>query len=252
MPITRRLARGIGNYEDDKSLGSKLRRQRLAPLLSMIDDVYAARGAVSIIDVGGTEAYWNIVPEEYLEQRNVSITIVNLPGKPQPEDHGPFSFVEGDGCDLSGYESGSFDLAHSNSVLEHVGDDAAMQRFAREVARVAAGYFVQTPNFWFPIEPHSMTPLLHWLPRPARIALVSRFELGYWSKAKSREHAERIVDSARLVRRRQMRALFPDADILTERLFGLPKSFVAVRRPALSRSDTSEEQAAISKVAASG
>jgi hypothetical protein len=252
MPITRTLARGIGNYDDDRSLGSNLRRQRLAPLLGMIDTVHEARGAVSIIDVGGTENYWNIVPRSYLEQRDVGITIVNLPGKRKPDDHGRFRFVEGDGCDLGEYASRSFDIAHSNSVLEHVGDYARMARFAEEVGRVADGYFIQTPNFWFPIEPHSMTPFFHWLPRSARIALVSRFQLGYWSKAKSSEHAERIVDSARLVNRRKMHELFADADIVTERLLGLPKSFIAVRRPSLDRGRAPAEPRRAERTAAGG
>lgn len=236
MPITRTLARGIGNYDDERSIGSNLRRQRLSALLSMIDDVHRARGRVEIIDVGGTRNYWNIVSRDYLARRSVEITIVNLPGKSgPPEPDGPFRFIEGDGCDLAEHERGAFDIAHSNSVLEHVGGPADMHRFAREVARVANGYFIQTPNFWFPVEPHSMTPFLHWLPRSTRIALVSRFQLGYWSKAKSREHAERIIDSARLVNLKQMRELFPDAEIVTERLFGLPKSFIAIRQPSSER-----------------
>ena len=40
-------------------------------------------------------------------------------------------------------------------------------RFARELWRVARkGVFVTTPNRWFPVEFHTVLPLLHWLPPP--------------------------------------------------------------------------------------
>ena len=62
-----------------------------------------------------------------------------------------FSFVEGDGRNLSNFGDKTFDIAHSNSVLEHVGNWEDMHRFAGEIARVGRKYFVQTPSFWFPV-----------------------------------------------------------------------------------------------------
>jgi hypothetical protein len=38
------------------------------------------------------------------------------------------------------------------------------------------------------------------------------------------------VDSIQLLDRRQMRALFPDGAVTTERYLGLPKSLIAIRR----------------------
>ena len=60
-------------------------------------------------------------------------------------------YVVADGCHLP-FADDAFDMAFSNSVIEHVPDHEA---FSRELARVGRSYYVQTPNKWFPIEPHA-------------------------------------------------------------------------------------------------
>ncbi|MCI0617392.1 class I SAM-dependent methyltransferase [bacterium] len=196
----------------------------------MIETIFREHGSVSIIDLGGTERYWGIVPRQFLDERNVNITIVNLPGNVKSKDHGLFRFVEADACHLSDFADKSFQLAHSNSVLEHVGDWRRMVQFANELSRVSQGYFVQTPNYWFPIEPHCMTPFFHWLPKPIRIWLVLHLQLGNWSKAASVDEAVQIVESARLLNRKMFQALFKDSHVRTERIFWLPKSLIAVKK----------------------
>src|SRR5439155_2232711 len=83
-------------------------------------------------------------------------------------------FVRADGCKLP-FADGSFDYVHSSAVLEHVGDWQHQTRFLREAWRVSRkGVFITTPNRWFPIEFHTVLPLLHWLPpRLYRSLLVS-------------------------------------------------------------------------------
>jgi hypothetical protein len=73
-------------------------------------------------------------------------------------------FLRADGVRLP-FRDGSFDFIHSSAVLEHVGNRQRQVEFLRELSRVARrGIFVTTPNRWFPIEFHTMLPLLHWLP----------------------------------------------------------------------------------------
>ncbi len=73
-------------------------------------------------------------------------------------------FVQADGRDLP-FEDASFDYAHSSAVLEHVGSAEKQAKFLSELWRVSRkGVFVTTPNRWFPIEFHTMLPLVHWLP----------------------------------------------------------------------------------------
>ena len=56
----------------------------------MIKVVSGELGSVNIIDIGGTETYWGIVSRQYLEKRNVNITIVILPKTVMLSDHGSF------------------------------------------------------------------------------------------------------------------------------------------------------------------
>ena len=218
------------DYNSNNSMVSKFRTKRIAPMMELIEAASIKYGSVNIVDIGGTEHYWNIVSREFLDRHKVTITIVNLPGFESQTNHGPFIFVAADGCNLSAFDNGAFHIAHSNSVIEHVGDWARKVQFATELSRVAKQYFIQTPNYWFPIEPHCMFPFIHWLPKPILVSLVASFKLGNWERAQSIDEAVRIVESARLVDKKMFQALFKDATIITERFIFLPKSFVAIKR----------------------
>ena len=81
---------------------------------------------------------------------------------------------------------------------------------------------MQTPNRWFPIEPHYQLPLFQFLPRRVRMALNRRFTLGWQAKGQWEEIT--------LLGARDLRRLFPDAEIHREKVLGLTKSLIAVRR----------------------
>lgn len=224
------ITAAIANYDDRRSLGARLRAKRIKPLLSMMDAVFKEHGNVEIVDVGGEKNYWNIVPYRYLEEYDVRITIVNLPSSSFSDEDDRFRFVAADGCDLSCFDDNSFHIAHSNSVIEHVGRWDRMVKFSKEIRRVAPRYFVQTPNYWFPIEPHWMFPFFHWLPQPIRIWLVLNFSLGHWTKATGVDAAVRQVEEANLLNKRMLAELFKDAQIYTERFLLLPKSLMAIKQ----------------------
>ena len=73
-------------------------------------------------------------------------------------------WISRDATNLHEFGDASFDIAFSNSVIEHLSTFENQARMAAEVRRVARAYWVQTPNFWFPIEPHFLVPAWHWLP----------------------------------------------------------------------------------------
>jgi SAM-dependent methyltransferase len=125
-----------------------------------------------------------------------------------------------DGTDLP-FADREFPVAFSSSVIEHV--PAALQTaFAAEIARVSQAYYVQTPNRLFPIEPHYQFPFFQFLPERVRRALNRRFTLGWQEKGEWEE--------IKLLSARDLRRLFPDAEIHRERVLGLTKSLMAVRR----------------------
>jgi len=119
------------------------------------------------------------------------------------------------------YGDGEFPVIFSNSVIEHVPKEL-QPRFAAEVGRVGRRYFVQTPNRYFPIEPHYQLPLFQFLPRNAQQWLNRHFTLGWREKG--------FWEDVQLLSARDMKRLFPDAEIHRERYFGLTKSLMAVRR----------------------
>lgn len=90
------------------------------------------------------------------------------------EQYPGMRFVRADGRDLP-FAEDSFDWVHSSAVLEHVGSHQEQGKFISELHRVCRkGMFVTTPNRWFPVEFHTVLPLVHWLPKPMFRNLVRR------------------------------------------------------------------------------
>lgn len=217
----------LADYANPNSLGSKFRTKRSLWLKQEIDEIYEESGSVNILDIGGTEIYWSIFDTNYLQSRNISITLVNITAEQEIKNTEIFKSVIGNGCDLH-FNDNEFDLAHSNSVIEHVGDWEQMKRFAVETKRVANKHYIQTPNFWFFIEPHCMTPFFHWLPKGVRILLVQNFSLGNWKKATDINSAMQSIESARLLTKGMMQWLFKDSQMHSEKFLFMTKSMVFI------------------------
>jgi hypothetical protein len=209
-------------------IANGFRAKRLQTFIHLVDDVLSARpGACRIIDLGGSKTYWTDLQDVW-QKRNIEITLVNIDGA--NESDGRFTYVRGDARDLHSFADNSFDIAHSNSVIEHVGRWSDRQRMAAEVRRLAPSYFVQTPNYWFPYEPHLCLPFVHWLPQPLQRRLLMARSSRYFDRAKTVDDAYAILDGLGLLDAVDMQALFPDAELRREVVGPLTKSFVAVRR----------------------
>ena len=96
-----------------------------------------------ILDDGGTEFNWELISVR------PSLRILNLRFAKIPVSQ--FHYVVGNGLQIP-FRDRAFDIVFSNSVIEHVGDEANIQAFADEIRRVGKGFYVQTPNRDFPIE----------------------------------------------------------------------------------------------------
>jgi Methyltransferase domain len=177
-----------------------------------------------ILDVGGTNTYWE--QRGWAGRDDVSITLVNL--EAEERVHENVHPTAGDATDLVDHADKTYDVAFSNSVIEHLYTFDNQAAMAREMRRVADAYWVQTPNFWFPIEPHFLVPAWHWLPEDTRVAILQRRGVGWAGRCPDPEYARSIVEQHRLMRRRELARLFPDARIVGERLGGVVKSWTAV------------------------
>lgn len=178
-----------------------------------------------IIDVGGTNAFWKA--HGWAELPDVSITLINLTAERQLYSN--ILPVAGDATDLAGIPDKSFDLAFSNSTIEHLFTHENQVRMAAEISRVAAAYWVQTPNYWFPVEPHFQFPGWQWLPLSVRKRLIRRRRFGWRGPCATDQEAMLTVSEIRLLTRAELQKLFPDATMLSERVLGMNKSWIAVR-----------------------
>ena len=82
-------------------------------------------------------------------------------------------FINADGINLP-FSDKSFDLAVSFATLEHVGSRDRQRRFIRELCRVGDSVCLTVPNRWYPIEFHTLLPLVHWLP-PVYFRAICKF-----------------------------------------------------------------------------
>ena len=177
-----------------------------------------------ILDVGGSPFNWQFISQKpRLLLLNVSI----------PEDAGRypdrFAFAKGDGRALD-HPDAEFGISYSNSVIEHVGSFDDQRRFADEIRRVGKKVWVQTPARCFPIEPHFLTPFIHWLPKTLRKKLLRNCSLWGWLQRPDQDEVDSTVEEIRLLGRAEMRELFPDCEILIERFRFFTKAYIAVRR----------------------
>ena len=79
------------------------------------------------------------------------------------EEYPGLKYVRSDGLSLP-FPDKSFDLVVSFAVIEHVGSQTQQQAFVRELCRVGKTCCITTPNRWYPVEFHTVVPLIHWFP----------------------------------------------------------------------------------------
>jgi hypothetical protein len=195
----------------------RFRSRRATELLRRFPDLDAMR----VIDLGGSPQFWSAFPPE---RRPADLTLLNLTG---PRESVP-GLVIGDACQADRlFPDGRFDLVVSNSVLEHVGGHQRRKDFANAVHRLAERHWIQTPNLYFPLEPHWLFPGMQFLPFDARVAVARWWHLGHVRATSWREAVEEVA-ACELVSRSQLRNLFPGSLIWTERILGAPKSLVAI------------------------
>ena len=181
-------------------LAARARARRHARFFALT----GARPGMRVVDVGcGPVGLRAFAPQ-------LDITGVDVRDRPGYEGR----FVRADATARLPFADGAFDLAYSSSVIEHIPPDRRAA-FAAELRRVARSWYVQTPAFGFPVEPHALLPFAHWLPPALRRPYWRLGVAGDW-------------EDIALLRRRELAALFPGAPVLAERVAGLTKSWISV------------------------
>lgn len=222
MSIARTLRNKL--VDSSTSIGAKTRAGRWEIARQRFPDIED----MHVVDLGGTAESWL---RSLL--RPAHVTVVNLyePG----ENSDRITAVTGDACDAvhvleAAVGRSRFDLAFSNSLLEHVGGHANRQRLATAIRTIAPYYWVQTPYRYFPIEPHWLFPGMQFLPVAARTMIDLRWPFTH-TRSTSVEDARSSVLWTDLIGITELRHYLPDSEVLRERVAGMTKSIIAVKSP---------------------
>jgi SAM-dependent methyltransferase len=193
------------------SLANRLRRKRFAVFQSLMESIPRP---CRLLDVGGNQSFWSNMG--MIQEPGMEFCIMNL--SINASRHPNVTCMVGDGRDMRQFRDGEFDVVFSNSVLEHVGGLQDQTLMANEVRRVGKRYFLQTPNRYFPIEPHYLIPFFQFMPRGMQRGLAGVLKLGWFSKES--------VGAIRLVSKGELKRMFPGATIIPEKFKGLNKSYM--------------------------
>jgi hypothetical protein len=217
-PVWHRMYDRFVDTGSPRSMSSSFRARRWHLLLGR----FAHLDAMTVLDLGGTVAGWSVAPV-----LPAHLTIVNCEPAAGPVPGG-VEVVLGDACSLDrSITERSWDLVFANSVIEHVGGHARRLAFAESVRTLAPHHWVQTPNRWFPLEPHFLVPGLQFLPTRLRAQVIADWPLNKWRPADRRAAMEAALE-LELIGRAELAHYFPTSRIVSERIGPLTKSLVAV------------------------
>ncbi|MES1021696.1 class I SAM-dependent methyltransferase [Gloeocapsa sp. BRSZ] len=231
LKLTVNPAPFLKKLADDRkpnSLSSQLRQKRFSLFTTFVKShCNNSKGTLKIIDVGGTPTVWerNLpLLKQLCPATNFKIIVANL--EEYQTNYIDISSVTADARRMKQFENKEFDIVFSNSVIEHVGEFEDQRAMANEILRIGKAFFVQTPNFYFPVEPHFLFPFFQFLPLKIKVWLILNFDLGWRKKAPNLATALTLVNSVKLLTKKQLMNLFPQASLFEEKVFSLTKSFI--------------------------
>ena len=201
------------------SWGNRFRNKRFEFLKEKLETLPKP---VKILDIGGLESFWT--NRGYENNCDYQITLLNL--ESEKTAFSKFPRLTGNAIDLKDIADDQFDLAFSNSVIEHLHTKENQARMALEVQRVGKYHFIQTPNKYFPIEPHYVLPFFDFLPAGLKYTILTKTKLSRlkkWSHADARQY----LDEIRLLSYSEFKKLFPASKMYKEKFMGMIKSFTA-------------------------
>jgi hypothetical protein len=193
--------------------------------LKLFYELFSLNESTKLLDVGGNLFFWELAKNLGFPCPQVTIVNIFSPEESLPEN---ITWIVGNAKKLP-FENMAFDVAFSNSVIEHLYDWESQKEFAHEIKRIAPKYFVQTPSRRFPVETHFLTPFIHYAPKSIQKKLIRNFTLWGLITRASQKSCDKMVEEIRLLNSEEMSKLFPDATLEREKIVGLEKSIMAIK-----------------------
>ena len=140
---------------------------------------------ISLLDIGTTaniDKNHNLILQKTLKNKNIVCLSNQDCSILQKRNKNIKNVIIGDGRNTM-LQNNSFDIAHSNATIEHVGSFESQVSFVREMLRISKeSAFIQTPNKFFPIDFHTVLPFVHWLPKKIHRKILKFLKLDFYSK----------------------------------------------------------------------
>ena len=203
--------------ENKDSLGNQFREKRFSFFLKKFNII---QKPVTILDVGGKINFWE--NRGIAGNTNFEITLINI--EKEKSLYSNIRTKKGDATDLSQFDDKSFDIVHSNSVIEHLYNFNNQSKMASEIIRVGKKHIVQTPNKYFFLEPHYLLPFFHFIPDKLKYLILTKTKLSRLKKW-DKNFAKQYVREIRLLSEKEMKLLFPNSKIYFEKFLRMNKSF---------------------------
>ncbi|OGT39881.1 MAG: hypothetical protein A3E81_01815 [Gammaproteobacteria bacterium RIFCSPHIGHO2_12_FULL_36_30] len=167
-----------GGYIDNFILEKRLEMYKI------FSNEFPEHGYESILDVGVT-AEKNAISANFFEEnfpdKKKIIALSNQDGSFLEAIYPGLKFQSGNAKQLP-FKDNSIDVVFSSAVIEHVGSLDEQAKMIKECFRVCKkGVFITTPNRWFPIDPHTFIPFIHWLPKKWHRSILKKIGLQFFA-----------------------------------------------------------------------
>ena len=137
-----------------------------------------------ILDIGTSPVdneYQNYLIHKYPYKRKITC-VSNVKLNKIKQRYPEIKTLQCDGRDIP-LKNNSFDIVISNATIEHVGNKRNQTKFIEEAVRLSKKLvFISTPNRYFPIDFHTLIPLIHWFPKKIHRFILKKIGLDFFSK----------------------------------------------------------------------
>ena len=204
----------------ENSISSEQRKKRFGFFLEYCKEL---NKPLKIIDLGGSDYYWKQL--NMTDNRDFEILILNNENQ-NTDSFSNIKFMKKDVRNLDFIKDKEYDLVYSNSLIEHLNSFEDQKKLANEIKRIGKRYFIQTPNYYFPVEPHFLFPFFQFLSVEMKTKLISKYDMGWYKKQTDFVKAKELAQSIRLLKENELKDIFGGCKIYKEKYYFLTKSFI--------------------------